>query len=101
MAASQGIPNANVGDLIHSRRDPGPVPRRRGGEHHWQREARGPWLGIDGYERKLLEVLHRSGSQTAQGEAVQDKELLYGAVTLHSSANYPYIGAEVRHSSFS
>lgn len=62
----------NIACFAHSRRDSWPVPRWWSGEHHWQREAGGPSVRIDGYKRKLLEVLHRPGSETAQGETLWD-----------------------------
>lgn len=62
----------NIACFAYSRRDSWPVPRWWSGEHHWQCETWGPCLRIDGYKRKLLEVLHRPGSETAQGETLWD-----------------------------
>lgn len=62
------------------RRDPWPVRRRRDGEHHWQHEARGPRSRFDGYKGKLLEILHRPCSPTAQGEPVWQTSTGQGAV---------------------
>ena len=50
------------------RRDPRPVPRRRGREHHLRLEERSQGRRPAGHARKLLELLHRASAQESQGK---------------------------------